>query len=290
MAKVPVAMTPLHQRLVDELELRGFSAYTHNSYLGTIVRLERHFGRAADQIADPQLKEYLLLQLRERKHSASTMCCTVSALRFFYHHVLGRRVDELQATLPRMRKQVLRPRVYTRDEIERLLNAPGLNLKHRVLLMATYAAGLRVSEVCRLKPEDILSAQMQIRIEQGKGRKDRYTILSARLLDELRAYWKAYRPKLWMFPGRGDGAKPLTTASARMIFHKAVELAGLPDHGGIHCLRHSFATHCLEAGIDLPTLQRMLGHSSLSSTAGYLHLRQERLAQVRSPLDLAPTR
>jgi site-specific recombinase XerD len=161
-----------------------------------------------------------------------------------------------------------------------------LNPKHRVLLMTTYAAGLRVSEVCRLKLEDIISARMQIRVSQGKGGKDRYTILSARLLTELRAYWRLVRPTLWLFPSSRIPGAPLTTDSAQFIFYRAVRLAKLPNHQGIHSLRHSFATHLLEAGVDLVVLQRLLGHSNLATTARYLHVRQERLALLKSPLDL----
>jgi site-specific recombinase XerD len=185
-----------------------------------------------------------------------------------------------------MRKPTLRPRVYSPAEIERLLNVAGLNPKHRVLLMTTYAAGLRVSEVCRLKLEDIVSSRMQIRVTQGKGNKDRYTILSARLLVELRTYWRLVRPTLWLFPSSQYPGTPLTSKTVQAVFAQAVRLAKLPDHHGIHSLRHSFATHLLEAGVDLPVLQRLLGHSNLATTAQYLHVRQERLALVKSPLDL----
>jgi integrase/recombinase XerD len=279
-------MTPLRQKFIDELDLRGFSANTKDNYVGAVYRLARHFRRSPDQISDEELKHYLLYLIRDLNRSHSTLIVTVSALRFFYGHVLGRYTTAMDGALPRMRKQTIRPRVYSPEEVERLLNADGLNPKHRVLLMTTYAAGLRVSEVCQLKVEDIISSRMQIRVNQGKGGKDRYTILSPKLLLELRAYWRMVRPTLWLFPSPYFTDKPLTRDSAHLIFRRAVKLTGLPYHHGIHSLRHSFATHLLEAGIDLVVLQRLLGHSNLATTSRYLHVRQERLEHLKSPLDL----
>ena len=268
------------------MELRGFAAASQDNYTSVIQRLARHHRKPPDQITDDELRAYLLHLIRDRKFAASTMVVTVSALRFFYRHVLHRPLADIQDALPRMRKRTVRPRIYSREEVGRLLTADGLCLKHRALLMTTYAAGLRVSEVCRLKPADIMSARMQIRVEQGKGHKDRYTMLSPRLLEALRGYWRTYRPTMWLFPGEPDCTKPLTARTAERAFDKAVRLAGLPHHGGIHALRHSFATHLLEAGVDVVSLQRLLGHSNLATTATYLHLRRERLEQLKSPLDL----
>jgi site-specific recombinase XerD len=279
-------MTALRQKLIDELDLRGLSINTKDNYVGAVYRLARHHGRSPDQLSDQEVQQYLLHLIRDQHRSRSTMIVITSALRFFYGHVLHRSTTALDEALPRMRKQIVRPRVYSPEEIEKLLNVEGLNPKHRVLLMTTYAAGLRVSEVCRLKLEDIISARMQIRVSQGKGGKDRYTILSARLLTELRAYWRLVRPTLWLFPSSRIPGAPLTTDSAQFIFYRAVRLAKLPNHQGIHSLRHSFATHLLEAGVDLVVLQRLLGHSNLATTARYLHVRQERLALLKSPLDL----
>jgi site-specific recombinase XerD len=152
--------------------------------------------------------------------------------------------------------------------------------------MTTYAAGLRVSEVCRLQVVDLHSDRHQIHVVQGKGKKDRYTLLSPRLLEELRAYWRLYRPKDWLFPSKVYPERHITEDAVQRAFTEAVEAAGLPDRGGIHSLRHSFATHLLEAGVDLLTLQRLLGHSRLSTTTTYLHVRQARLDQVSSALDL----
>ena len=161
-----------------------------------------------------------------------------------------------------------------------MINRPGIFHSE----LARHAAGLRVSEVCHLKPCDIMSSRMQIRVEQGKGNKDRYTLLSPKLLEELRAYWRLCHPGPWLFPTQRDPAKPLDQRALQFIFTSTLRKAGLPNHGGIHSLRHSFATHLLEAGVDLVTLQRLLGHRALATTARYLHLRSTR--QIKSPLDL----
>ena len=172
----------------------------------------------------------------------------------------------------------------SREEIERLF-AVTTNLKHRVLLMATYSAGLRVSEVARLKVTDIDSQRMTIRVDQGKGAKDRYTLLSKRLLSELRRYWQAYRPREWLFPMR-DGQHPIDPRSAQKIYYHAKDKAGIRKRCGIHGLRHAFATHLLEAGVDLHRIQRLLGHGHITTTMRYFHLAQRHLENTASPLDL----
>jgi integrase/recombinase XerD len=175
----------------------------------------------------------------------------------------------------------------SREEIRRLFEAT-LNLKHRALLMATYGAGLRVSEVANLKVSDIDSTRMAIRVEQAKGAKDRYTLLSRRLLLELRRYFLAYRPKDWLFPMR-DAEAPIEPRSAQKIYYAAKRRAGIKKRCGIHGLRHAFATHLLEAGVDLHTIQRLLGHGHLSTTMRYFHLARPHLTATASPLDLLET-
>jgi site-specific recombinase XerD len=176
------------------------------------------------------------------------------------------------------------PEPLSRSEIAHLLDATS-NTKHRVLLMTTYGGGLRVSELVRLKPRDIHSQRMLIRVEQGKGHKDRYTLLSPRLLEELRAYWRAYRPQTWLFEGSRAG-RHLAVATAQRVFDRAKERAGVQHGRGIHCLRHSFATHLMEAGVPLPVIQRLMGHASLSTTAKYLHVTGQHLGTIQSPLEL----
>ena len=279
-------MTLLRQKLIDEIQLRGFSIHTQASYVRSVTGLARFYRRSPDQINDEELKNYLLHLLREKKLGVSSLIVAVSGLRFFYGKILHRPTIAIEQALPRMKKPVRRPKVYSVQELEQLFKCPQLNRKHRALFTTIYAAGLRVSEACQLRIPDLLSDRHQIRVVQGKGKKDRYTLLSPRLLEELRAYWRLYRPKDWLFPSTLLPDRPLTRTAVERAFTTAVERAGLPDRGGPHSLRHSFATHLLEAGVDPLTLQRLLGHSRLSTTTTYLHVRQERLDQITSALDL----
>jgi integrase/recombinase XerD len=210
----------------------------------------------------------------------------VSALRFFFGHILLRPTDAIEKALPPMKKPVVLPRVYSVPELEQLFGLEDLNPKHRALFLTTYAAGLRVSETCHLQIADLHSDRYQIRVVQGKNHKDRYTIFSPRLQEELRAYWRLYRPKVWLFPSSLYPDRPLTRHAVERAFTEAVERAGLPDRGGIHSLRHSFGTHLLEAGIDPVTLQRLMGHTRLATTTIYLHVRQEHLSKITGALDL----
>jgi len=279
-------MTTLRQKLIDEIQLRGFSPHTQDSYVRWVAGLAQFHHRSPDQLVDDEIKAYLLHLLRIRKLAVSSLIVAVSALRFFFGHVLHRPTQAIEEALPRMKKPVLRPKVYSVQELERLWQWPELNRQHRALFMTTYAAGLRVSEVCQLRLADLLSDRHQIHVVQGKGQKDRYTLLSPKLLDELRGYWRVYRPKDWLFPSKVYPERHITEDAVQRAFTAAVARAGLPERGGIHSLRHSFATHLLEAGVDPLTLQRLLGHSSLRTTTTYLHVRQERLAQISSALDL----
>ncbi len=279
-------MTPLRQKLIDAIDVRGLSPLTRRNYTEAVAKLARHYKKSPDALTDDQIRDYLLHLIRDLKRAPATVTVAVCALRFFYRAVLNRSLYAIETALPHMRKPVKRPQVYSTGEIEQLLRAQGLNGKHRMLLMTAYATGLRVAELCRLRVEDINSARMQVRVIQGKGGKDRYTTLSAKLLDELRSYWKVFRPRDWLFPSRQRPDKPVTSRTAERVFLRALELTGLPRRGGIHSLRHSFATHLLEMGVELPVLQRLLGHRSLNATAVYLHVSQAKMATVSSPLDL----
>jgi integrase/recombinase XerD len=279
-------MTPLRQKLIDEIQLRGYSLHTQDSYVRSVYGLAGFYHRSPDLIGDEDIKTYLLHRLRNDHLAASSLIVMVSGLRFFYGAVLHRSTEAIENALPQMKKPVRRPQVYSIEELEQMFSWPLLSSKHRAILMTTYAAGLRVSEVCHLRLDHLLSDRGQIRVVQSKGKKDRYTLLSPRLLEELRAYWRLFRPPTWLFPSRVYPERPLTADAVERAFNNAVEGAGLPDRGGIHSLRHSFATHLLEAGVDLPTIQRLMGHSSISTTATYLHVRQAHLDQVRSACDL----
>jgi integrase/recombinase XerD len=253
--------------------------------VAAVYGLAKHYHRPPDQLSDGQLKEYIFYLAQEKKLAPATLNLTVYALRSFYQLVLQRSVDQLRRCLPGVKQAVHRPQVFSVEEMEKLLTVGCVHPKHRVFLMTVYGAGLRLNEACHLKPAHIDSARMLIRVEEGKGRKDRYTLLSPRLLQELRAYWRAVQPGPWLFFGR-DRQRPLPEGTGQAIFDLAVARAGLPKKGGIHSLRHSFATHLLESGVEITVVQKLLGHSSLSSTVTYLHVRRERVAQVQSPLQL----
>lgn len=279
-------MSHLRQQLIQELVLRGCSPRTQEAYLSAVYQLAKYYRRSPDQLSDQQLKDYLFYLAESKKLATSSRNQAISALRFFYAHVLNRSVDHVARLLPRPRQEIHRPRVFSIAELERLFRVGCLHPRHRAFLMTIYGAGLRLNEACHLQCEHIESTRHQIRVVQGKGKKDRYTLLSPRLLEELRRYWKWCRPQPWLFPSSRDPQQPMIDVTGQRIFYKAVARAKLPDKGGIHSLRHSFATHLLEAGVEITVVQRLLGHSSLSTTSTYLHVRQERLAQISGPLQL----
>jgi integrase/recombinase XerD len=279
-------MTTLRQNFIRELVIRGMSPRTVDAYVKAVAAVAKHYHQPPDQLSDEQLKNYLFYLAAERKLAAGSLNVAVSGMRAFYDWVLHRPECGLWRALPHSRKAVRRPQVMDVSEVERLLMVGCRHPKHRAFLMTVYGAGLRLGEACRLEPRHIDSARMQIRVEQGKGRKDRYTLLSPRLLEELRAYWRMFQPGRWLFPASRDPGQPMDENMGQKIYYGAVARAGLPDKGGIHCLRHSFATHLLESGVEITIVQRLLGHNALSTTANYLHVRRERLAQVQSPLQL----
>jgi integrase/recombinase XerD len=279
-------MTTLRQNFIRELVLRGMAPRTQEAYVWQVYRLAKHYHRSPDQIGDEELKAFLFHLTNELELSRSTLNQAVSALRSFYRLVLHRSVDYLQEFVPRMRQAIRRPRVYSVEELERLFTVGCPNVKHRAFLMTVYGAGLRVSEACHLKLEDIHRSRMQIRVVQGKGRKDRYTLLSPRLLEELETYWWSFRPRVWLFPSSTNPQLPMDERCAQKIFYTAVRRAGLPPRGGIHSLRHSFATHLLEGGVEITVVQELLGHTNVGTTSNYLHVRRQRLAEIKSPLQL----
>lgn len=279
-------MSPLRQQLIEELVLRGCAARTQEAYVQQVYQLARHFRQPPDQLSNEQVRVYLLHLARERRLAPSTINQAVNAFRFLYERVLHRKVDALRQALPFTRKPILRPQVYSPTELEKLFTVGCPHPKHRAFLMTVYGAGLRLNEACHLQAEHLDASRQQIRIVQGKGRKDRYTLLSPRLLEELRAYWRRFRPEHWLFPATRSPELPMVDATGQRIYYHAVQRAGLRRKGGIHALRHSFATHLLEAGVEITVVQRLLGHAHLHTTSTYLHVRQERLAQIAGPLQL----
>jgi site-specific recombinase XerD len=265
----------------EDMQLRHFSPRTQEAYLAAVSRFAQHFGRSPAQLGPDHIRQYHL-SLLSRHRSRSVLMLTGAALRFVYTITL-RRPWSVER-LPYPRRQRTLPVVLSRAEVARFLAAIA-GLKHRVLLTTIYAAGLRVSEVVTLQVRDIDSQRMVIRVRQGKGAKDRYVILSPRLLTLLRTYWKAHRPTEWLFPGRVSGHR-LTIRQVQRICHEVRQQAGLTKAVSPHTLRHSFATHLLEAGTDLRSIQLLLGHRSLSTTARYLHVSPQLGLTVQSPLEL----
>jgi len=274
-------MTPMRKRMIRELELHRKSPGTIKAYVIAVAQLAAHYGRSPDRISLEEVRDFLHHLITERKLAFSSCNQKLAGIRFFYRQVL--RQEEFDLRVPAKRSGKL-PEPLGRGEVERLLQAPT-NVKHRVLLMTCYATGVRASELVHLRVEDIHSERMQIHVRLGKGAKDRYTLLSPRLLEQLRAYWQTCRPHPWLFLG-SDRTKPLPVATAQKIYYTAKRRAGIKRGHGIHTLRHSFATHLMEAGVDLPTLQRLLGHTSLATTAKYLHVTNKHLQGVHGPLEL----
>lgn len=277
-------MTPLRQSMDDAMVLRGFAARTRKSYLSCVTALAQYYHASPDTLSPEQLQHYLLHLITEKKLAYASVNQAACAFRFLYGRVLKQPEAHLDIPMAKVPKHL--PRILARDEVIRLIQT-AKNLRARTLLMTTYAAGLRVSEVCALQVRDIESQpdRMCIKIRDGKGGKDRFTLLSPRLLDALRLYWRCYRPRQWLFPNPG-GERPIDHKIAQRLYCAARDAAGLGSEGGIHTLRHCFATHLLESGVDLHTIQRLLGHGHISTTLRYLHLAQSRLTGATSPLEL----
>ncbi len=277
-------MTTLRQQMDHAMVLRGFALRTRESYLACVTALARYYRRAPDQLGRDEIQAYLLHLITEKKLAYASVNQAVCAFRFLMGVVLRREALALEIPMAKVPKRL--PQVLSREEVRRLL-AAATQLRTRTVLMATYAAGLRVSEVCALQLADIESApdRMCLKLRQAKGGKDRYTLLSARLLEALRCYWHSTRPTLWLFPNTA-GSGPIHPQTAQRMYYAACATAGLTQAGGIHTLRHSFATHLLEAGTDIHTIQRLLGHGHVSTTMRYFHLAQSRLTGTTSPLEL----
>ena len=283
-------MTPLRQRMIHDLTVRGLAENTRKSYLQAVIGLARHYRRSPDELSAQDVQAYLVW-LHEKRGLGWKSCNTIRhGLRFFYRITLGS--PEPHFYHPGAKEPSKLPEMLSHDELVRLFTV-ATNRKHRALLMTTYAAGLRASEVTHLKVADIDSGRMCIRVEQGKGAKDRYVPLSPRLLVDLREYWRRCRTPLWLFPGQTSD-RPMSRHGASHIYATAKAKAGITKQGGIHTLRHCFASHLLEAGTEPPDLQRLLGHGSIRSTMRYLHIAQAKTLATTSPLDLlefpTPTR
>ena len=275
-------MTQLRCEMSKLMQLRDLSVNTQKSYLRGVSGLARHYNMSPDKISKSMVEDYLLYLKNVKKQASNGVGTVVSGLKFFYRYVLS---NEENAPNYAQRSTRKLPVVLTLEEASRIVNAPE-NSKHRLMLKTTYSAGLRASEVITLKPGDIESDRMLIKVEGGKGKKDRYTLLSVKLLEELRHYYKTFRPKTYLFPSSYKKDQPLCYETLRSVYEKARKKAGVNKGPGLHTLRHAFATHLLEAGYDIRKIQVLMGHKSLSTTMIYLHVSKETLSNIKSPLDL----
>jgi site-specific recombinase XerD len=273
-------MTPLRQRLIHDLQLRNYSPRTVSCYVAAVAHFARHFGRSPEHLDAEHTRQYQL-HLLAQKVSWSRFNQAVCARRFLYRVTLQR--PDTVAMIPYGKKPKSLPAVLSPDEVRCLFASVNLPW-FLMLLQTTYAAGLRLGEVVRLRLTDIDSARMVVHVRCAKGRKDRLVPLSAALLDLLRDYWRQYRPREWLFPGRHHG-KHLNIGSVQRLFRRFLRACGITKKASMHTLRHSYATHLLEAGCDLATLQKVLGHNQLSTTLRYTHIGQLHLHRVVSPLD-----
>ena len=276
-------MGELRERMQQALILRGMAPRTQEAYLTAVHGLAKYYRQRPDTLSEVQVQAYIRALIEERHLSASSVRVAVMGLGFFYVQTLHRPWTDLP--LPKRTKTL--PEVLSREEVARLL-ASTTTVRQRAVLMTTYGGGLRVSEVVRLQVSDIDAGRGMLRVEQGKGRKDRYTLLGPRLLAELRRYWQLYRPAApWLFP-RQTQPVPMPIETAQRMYYAAKERAGITKAGGIHALRHAFTTHLLEGGADLATLQRLLGHTSVTTTMHYVHVAQSHLTAQGSPLENLP--
>src|ERR1700736_6795339 len=286
-------MTPLRAKYIRDLTIRGGSRRTQRAYIRYVSELARYYQRSPELICYEEVTNWLYHLIKERQLSASSVNVAVNAVRFLHGVTRGRNPEALTASVPHIKPPIRRAEVYARSELEAILSAPS-QPRDRAFLMTVYACGLRISEATDLKTSDIDRARMQLRIRNGKGAKGRVLPLSKRLLKELVDYWRAQRQaksgtdSTCLFLGERAG-EPVSLSGAQKIYNCAVEKSGVRRKGGIHVLRHSFATHLIESGVELNLVQRLMGHSSLLTTALYLHVTAKRLGEVRSPLDLIDT-
>jgi len=278
-------VTHLRKIMLEELQRRNFAATTIATYLRAVEGFAKYFGKRPDHLNRDHLREYQAYLLRERKLEPRTVKLHVSALRFFFVKTLKRRYLLDDFPFPKVPRRL--PVILTVEEVGRLINSAG-NLMERTLLMVLYATGMRNRELRNLQVKDIDSKAMLIHIQHGKGGHDRYVPLSSKLLETLREYWRWMKPKTWLFPGMADGwraDKPITPKVVWDACQSAAQRAGIEKRVSAHLLRHSYATHLLEAGADLRSIQLLLGHVELRHTALYLHLSRRHLQAVPNPLD-----
>jgi integrase/recombinase XerD len=278
-------MTSLRQRMTEDMQVRNLALNTQTSYLRQVSLFARFFNKSPELLGPVDIRTYQVYLTNDRELSTSSIVVAVSALRFLYNVSLKRNWN-LDEVIPTAKQPQTLPVVMSPEEVLRFL-ASVASLLHRVILTVCYAAGLRISEAVHLKPADIDSQRMVIRVEQGKGQKDRYVMLSPKLLEELRSYWRVMRPKVWLFEGDTPG-HPITANAVQQACQKTQQIAGIRKPVTPHSFRHAFAVHLLESGTDVRTIQLLLGHRSLATTARYLRIATSKVCSTSSPLDLLP--
>lgn len=274
-------VSALRRRMIDDMTIRNMSPNTQKAYIRAVKNFSKHFGKSPDQLTFEDVRNYQL-HLVSRGLQAATIIPIMCAIRFFYGTTLGR--ADVAEHIPLARKADTLPAILTRDQVVRFLKVVR-DLEMRTIFITIYSAGLRVSEAVALTARQIDSANMVIHVRQGKGRKDRYVMLSEQLLTILRAYWKRARPTDFLLPGP-DPKRPITVRSVQRACRDAVRAAGLDPSVTVHTLRHSFATHLLEQGVDIRVIQDLLGHRHITSTTRYARVALNTIRQIQSPLEL----
>jgi integrase/recombinase XerD len=278
-------MTPLRQRMLEDMQVRNLSIHTQTAYTRHVAQFARHFDRSPERLSPEDIRTYQVYLTNEKKLSPRSIIAATAALRFLYTVTLQKDWN-LARSVPLPKEPQSLPTILSRDEVLHFLSCVR-NLKVKTILTTCYAAGLRISEAIHLKPTHIDSQRMVIRVDCGKGGKDRYVMLSEQLLQSLRAWWRLARPTEWLFPGRVPG-RPITVKMIQITCQQVLTRSGLSKPVTPHSLRHAFATHLLERGTDLRTLQLLLGHKTIATTARYLHLATSTVCATISPLDLLP--
>ena len=278
-------MTPLRKRMIEDMRVRNLSPHTQDSYALQVAQFARHFSKSPELLGPEDIRSYQIYLTEGKQLATGSILIAVAALRFLYRVTL-QKDWRFENVIPAPKKPKSLPVVLSPEEALQFLDSVR-KIKHRAILTSCYAAGLRISEAVGLKPTDIDSIRMVIRVDQGKGRKDRYVMLSSRLLEILRTWWYVQKPKQWLFPGAIPGAH-ITTDAVGQACTKARKLSGIRKPITPHSLRHAFAVHLLERGNDIRTIQLLLGHRSLSTTQRYLRIATVKVCATTSPLDLLP--
>lgn len=278
-------MTPLRQRMIEDMQVRNFSPHTQSAYVLQVSLFARYFGKPPDQLGPEEIRSYQVYLTNEKKLAPSSILLAVGALRFLYKVTLHKDWS-VEDIIPAPKKPQKLPIVLSPEEVLHFLRCVA-STKHRTILTTCYAGGLRVSEAVRLKPAEIDRQRMVIRVDQGKGQKDRYVMLSPRLLEILRDWWRLAKPKPWLFPGNIPG-RHITTGTVELACQEAHRAARIPKPITPHSMRHAFSVHLLERGTDVRTIQLLLGHRSLATTARYLRIAANKVCSTTSPFDLLP--